>query len=53
MRGLQHLCVTVCPVPECISLRSLAPGEVDQRTGKTVVAEHADWTSHPNNPMRA
>ncbi|MEI6802723.1 MAG: NAD-dependent dihydropyrimidine dehydrogenase subunit PreA [Burkholderiales bacterium] len=48
-----NLCVTVCPVPECISLRSLAPGEVDQRTGKTVVAEHADWTSHPNNPMRA
>ena len=47
-----NLCVTVCPVPDCISLRDLAPGEVDARTGKTVAAQHADWTTHPNNPMR-
>jgi dihydropyrimidine dehydrogenase (NAD+) subunit PreA len=47
-----NLCVTVCPVPDCISLRDLAPGEVDARTGKTVAATHADWTTHPNNPMR-
>jgi dihydropyrimidine dehydrogenase (NAD+) subunit PreA len=46
-----NLCVTVCPVPQCITLRDLAPGEVDQRTGKTVRSEHADWTTHPNNPM--
>jgi dihydropyrimidine dehydrogenase (NAD+) subunit PreA len=46
-----NLCVTVCPVPNCITLRDLAAGEVDLRTGKTVVAEHADWTTHPNNPM--
>ncbi len=48
-----NLCVTVCPVPECITLRSLAPGEVDRRTGQPVPATHADWTTHPNNPARA
>ena len=47
-----NLCVTVCPVPECITLRTLAPGEVDARTGQTVAAEPANWTTHPNNPMR-
>ena len=47
-----NLCVTVCPVPECITLRTLAPGEVDQRTGQVVSAQAADWTTHPNNPMR-
>ena len=47
-----NLCVTVCPVPECITLRSLAPGEVDARTGETVSATPANWTTHPNNPMR-
>ena len=47
-----NLCVTVCPVPECITLRVLAPGEIDQRTGETVKAQPADWTTHPNNPMR-
>jgi dihydropyrimidine dehydrogenase (NAD+) subunit PreA len=45
-----NLCTLVCPVPECITLRTLAPGETDVRTGKTVSAEHADWTTHPNNP---
>ncbi|MEO5659397.1 MAG: 4Fe-4S dicluster-binding protein, partial [Polaromonas sp.] len=47
-----NLCAVVCPVPECITLRDLMPGEVDLRTGQTVQAGHADWTSHPNNPMR-
>ena len=47
-----NLCVLVCPVPECITLRDLVPGEVDLRTGKTVTAVHADWTTHPNNPSR-
>ena len=47
-----NLCVLVCPVPECITLRSLAPGELDQRTGRPVLAQHADWTTHVNNPMR-
>ena len=47
-----NLCTLVCPVPECITLRTLAPGETDLRTGRTVRGEHADWTTHANNPMR-
>jgi len=47
-----NLCVTVCPVPECITLRTLAPGEVDARTGQPALAAPANWTAHPNNPMR-
>ena len=47
-----NLCTLVCPVPECITLRSLQPGETDLRTGRTVRAEVADWTTHANNPMR-
>ena len=45
-----NLCVSVCPVPGCITLRALAPGEVDKRTGKKVTGEYANWTTHPNNP---
>jgi dihydropyrimidine dehydrogenase (NAD+) subunit PreA len=45
-----NLCTLVCPVPECLTLRTVAPGEVDLRTGKTVLSGHADWTTHPNNP---
>jgi len=48
-----NLCVNVCPVPECITLRDLAPGETDLRTGHSVAATHADWTTHPNNPARS
>jgi dihydropyrimidine dehydrogenase (NAD+) subunit PreA len=48
-----NLCVSICPVPNCISMRSLQPGEVDARTGKTMTGEYANWTTHPNNPMRA
>src|SRR5256885_1226936 len=33
-----NLCVSICPVPECITMRSLQPGEVDPRTGQTVRA---------------
>ncbi|HUA26535.1 MAG TPA: NAD-dependent dihydropyrimidine dehydrogenase subunit PreA [Steroidobacteraceae bacterium] len=47
-----NLCVNVCPVPDCITLRDLAPGEVDRRTGRTVSAERLEWTAHPNNPVR-
>ena len=47
-----NLCVVACPVPQCITLRTLAPGEMDQRTGKPASATHGDWTRHPNNPMR-
>ncbi len=45
-----NLCVSVCPVPQCITLKALAPGQVDQRTGKLVSGEYANWTTHPNNP---
>lgn len=45
-----NLCVNVCPVEGCITMRQLQPGEVDARTGKVVEAEHGDWTTHPNNP---
>ena len=47
-----NLCVSICPVPNCISMRSLKPGETDTRTGKIVTGEYANWTTHPNNPMR-
>jgi dihydropyrimidine dehydrogenase (NAD+) subunit PreA len=47
-----NLCVTVCPVPGCLTLRTLEAGEIDQRTGQAACATHADWTTHPNNPMR-
>ncbi|MNU00669.1 dihydropyrimidine dehydrogenase subunit B [compost metagenome] len=47
-----NLCVSICPVPDTISMRSLQPGEVDARTGKTVTGEYANWTTHPNNPAR-
>lgn len=45
-----NLCVDVCPVDNCITMRELPKGSVDPRTGK-VVGDHADWTTHPNNPM--
>jgi len=47
-----NLCALVCPVPACITLRTLPAGAVDSRSGKTVSASHADWTKHANNPMR-
>ncbi len=48
-----NLCASICPVENCISLRSLQPGEVDKRTGKVVTDQYANWTTHPNNPMAA
>lgn len=46
-----NLCVSVCPVDSCISMVRLEEG-VDPRTGRKVSSERADWTTHPNNPMR-
>lgn len=46
-----NLCASICPVENCITMRALAPGEVDHRTGKVVSSEYANWTTHPNNPM--
>ncbi len=45
-----NLCVNVCPVENCITMEQLSPGVVDERTGKVVEADFADWTTHPNNP---
>ncbi|WP_068301980.1 NAD-dependent dihydropyrimidine dehydrogenase subunit PreA [Pararhodobacter sp. CCB-MM2] len=46
-----NLCVNVCPVEECITMKRVAPGSLDERTGNVVPAEKGDWTQHPNNPM--
>ena len=45
-----NLCVNVCPVVGCITLQPMTAGSADPRTGRTVAPEHADWTTHPNNP---
>ncbi len=46
-----NLCVDVCPVESCITMERLPAGTVDPRTGVVVSDTHADWTTHPNNPM--
>ncbi len=46
-----NLCVNVCPVEGCITMKRVEPGQQDERTGRVVPAEHGDWTTHPNNPM--
>jgi len=46
-----NLCVNVCPVENCITMEELAPGAMDERTGKPVDADYGNWTTHPNNPM--
>ena len=45
-----NLCINVCPVEGCITMVEMQPGETDPRTGKVVVPEYANWTTHPNNP---
>jgi dihydropyrimidine dehydrogenase (NAD+) subunit PreA len=47
-----NLCVSICPVPNTITMRALQPGEMDQRTGQMVSGDYANWTTHVNNPMR-
>jgi dihydropyrimidine dehydrogenase (NAD+) subunit PreA len=46
-----NLCVSVCPVENCMSLEQLTEG-VDPRTGKPIEKDYANWTTHPNNPNR-
>lgn len=46
-----NLCVSVCPIEGCITMEHLEEG-TDPRTGQAIVNDKADWTSHPNNPMR-
>ena len=45
-----NLCVSVCPVEGCITMRPMTSG-TDPRTGLPITREKADWTTHPNNPM--
>ncbi|MCB2111259.1 MAG: NAD-dependent dihydropyrimidine dehydrogenase subunit PreA, partial [Rhodobacteraceae bacterium] len=45
-----NLCIDVCPVDNCITMRPLKKGETDPRTGRKV-GDYANWTTHPNNPM--
>jgi len=46
-----NLCVSVCPVEGCITMRPMTSG-TDPRTGFPITREKADWTTHPNNPGR-
>jgi len=45
-----NLCVNVCPVEGCITMKQVPAGEVDLRTGEKVDKEYGNWTTHPNNP---
>lgn len=45
-----NLCVSVCPVENCITMEAMTAG-VDPRTGMPITAEHGEWTTHRNNPM--
>ncbi len=45
-----NLCVNVCPVDNCITMETLSAGATDERTGKVVSDDYANWTTHPNNP---
>ena len=47
-----NLCVNVCPVEDCITMEALEPGSIDERTGRIITSKYANWTTHPNNPMR-
>jgi dihydropyrimidine dehydrogenase (NAD+) subunit PreA len=47
-----NLCVSICPVPDCITMRALPAGAIDARTSQKVSGQFANWTTHPNNPMR-
>jgi dihydropyrimidine dehydrogenase (NAD+) subunit PreA len=46
-----NLCVSVCPVESCITMRPVTDG-IDARTGEPIKNEKLSWTAHPNNPMR-
>ncbi len=46
-----NLCVSVCPVEDCITMERLTSG-TDPRTGRKIDPGYANWTTHPNNPMR-
>ncbi len=45
-----NLCVNVCPVEGCITMKEIPAGEIDERTGKPVEKAYGNWVDHPNNP---
>lgn len=45
-----NLCVSVCPVENCITMEQLPAGSIDKRTGEKVKDTYGNWTEHPNNP---
>ena len=47
-----NLCVSVCPVEECITMEQIVEG-TDLRTKKKISNDILDWDSHPSNPMNA
>jgi len=44
-----NLCVSVCPVADCITMVEMTHG-TDPRTGRKIHRDYANWTTHPNNP---
>lgn len=46
-----NLCVSVCPVDNCITMEPLPLGAIDPRDGRPV-GGYTNWTTHPNNPAR-
>ena len=46
-----NLCVSVCPVEECITMETMSEG-ADPRTKQPIDPGYANWTTHPNNPGR-
>ncbi len=45
-----NLCVSVCPVENCITMEELTTGK-DPRTGHDIDRKYGNWTTHQNNPM--
>jgi len=43
-----NLCVSVCPIENCITMEELTTG-IDPRTGRPIDRGYANWTTHPNN----
>ncbi len=46
-----NLCVSVCPVENCITMETLTDG-VDPRTKEPISTDYGNWTTHQNNPSR-
>ncbi|MEJ8571398.1 NAD-dependent dihydropyrimidine dehydrogenase subunit PreA [Microbaculum marinum] len=43
-----NLCVNVCPVEDCITMKQIHG--IDPRTREPIPEVYANWTTHPNNP---